>query len=165
MGHDNGVIPQHEAGFEYGHGFVFHGGPVHAVEASYQQQWLWYQGAHVLTLNFNQLYYLPKDWTWAFRVTGARSGFSGTSVDWTPSGSTRLAFPLYRRLSGNLGFAAGSENFAEVDQIGSFAARTYSGGLRYRFSSRQDISGYVASQDRSQHRSQNSYGLSYGIHF
>jgi len=163
--HDNGVIPKNEAFFEYGHGFRFRNEYVQALEASYQQKWLWYRGAHILTLTVSQLYYLPKDWTWTLSVTGARSGFSGGGIDWVPSGSTRLGFPLYRRLSGSLGFAAGSEDFAQVDQVGRFAARTFSGGLRYRFAGSQDISGYIASQDRSQSRTQNSFGLSYGFHF
>jgi hypothetical protein len=37
--------------------------------------------------------------------------------------------------------------------------------LRYRISLRHDISGYVASQDRSQGRTQNSFGMSYGLRF
>ena len=165
VAHDNSVIPQHEAGFEYGHALQLHRKAIRGIEVSYRQHWLWYRGAHVLTIAFNQLYYLPKDWFWGLSITGARSGFAGTGVDWAPSGSTRLGFPLYRRLSGNVAFAVGSENFAQVDQIGRFAARTFSGGIRYRLSSRHDVTGYVASQDRSQHRSQNSFGLSYGFHF
>ena len=163
--HDNGVIPKNEAFFEYGHGFRFHNEHLQALEASYQQKWLWYRGAHILTMTVSQLYYLPKEWTWTLSVTGARSGFSGGGIGWVPSGSTRLGFPLYRRLSGSLGFAAGSEDFAQVDQVGRFAARTFSGGLRYRFARNQDISGYIAAQDRSQSRTQNSFGLSYGFHF
>jgi tetratricopeptide (TPR) repeat protein len=163
--HDNGVIPKNEAFFEYGHGFRFQNEYVQAVEASYQQKWLWYQGPHILTLTVSQLYYFPKEWTWTLSLTGARSGFSGGGIDWVPSGSTRIGFPLYRRLSGNLAFAAGSEDFAQVDQVGRFAARTFSGGLRYRFARNQDISGYIASQDRSKSRTQNSFGLSYGFHF
>jgi hypothetical protein len=72
---------------------------------------------------------------------------------------------LYRRLSGNLSFAVGSENFAQVDQIGRFSAYTFGAGLRYRFTRRQDLSGYVASQQRTQDRTQNSFGLSYGFRF
>ncbi len=81
IAHDNGVIPKRETFFEYGHDFRFHWTVVHGLEASYQQRWLWYEGAHVLTLGLNQIYYLPRDWTWAVTVTGARSGFSGTLVD------------------------------------------------------------------------------------
>jgi hypothetical protein len=112
-----------------------------------------------------QTYYLPRDFTWNVTVTGARSGFASTGVDWAPAGSTRLGFPLYRRLSGNVAFAVGSEDFAQVDQIGRFSARTFGGGLRLRFASNQDISGYIARQNRSQAVIQTSYGVSYGIHF
>jgi Tfp pilus assembly protein PilF len=163
--HDDGIIPRREAGFEYGHGFRFHAGPLRGVEASYQQRWLWYRGAHVLTVGAAQTYYFPRDWTWRLLVSGARSGFGGTGVEWVPSGSARLGFPLYRRVSGNLAFAVGTENFAEIDQIGRFAARTYAGGVRYRFAPKQDVSGYIARQDRSLGRAQTSYGLSYGLRF
>lgn len=161
----NSVIQTNEAFFEYGHGFRFDNSWVRGLEASYQQRWVWYRGAHVLTLSVTQIYYLPRDWTWALTVTGARNGFVGTGIDWVPSGSSKLAFPLYRRLSGNVVFAVGSEDFAQVDQIGRFSARTFAGGLRYRFTDHQDLSGYVASQHRTQNRTQNSFGLSYGFRF
>jgi tetratricopeptide (TPR) repeat protein len=159
------IIPENEAFFEYGHGLAFSNRWVKGVEASYQQHWFWYQGAHVLTLSGTQLYYLPKDWTWFFSVTGARSGFTGTSVGWVPSGYSRLGFPLYRILSGNVTFANGTENFAAIDQIGHFSARTFAGGLKYRLAWNQDISGYAALQKRTGGETQNSFGMSYGFHF
>ena len=164
-GHDNAVIPRGEAFVGYGHGLHFKNAWIRGAELTYQQHWLWYPGAHVLSLNFSQLYYLAKDWTWSLTTTGARSGFSGSGVDWVPSGSTRLGFPLVRGLSGNVSFGVGSEDFAQVDQIGRFSARTYAGGLKYRFAANQDVSGYIAMQDRSNGREQRSFGLSYGIHF
>jgi hypothetical protein len=162
---DHGVIPKGEALIEYGHGFRFPGGFVRGLETSYQQRWLWYEGAHVLTLSLNQIYYLPRDWSWSLTLTGARSGYFAAGVDWVPSGSTRLGFPLCRRVSGHISFGVGSENLAQVDQIGRFAARTYGGGLRYRFAENQDLSGYFAWQDRTQNRRQSSFGMSYGIRF
>lgn len=162
---DHGVIPRTEAFFEYGHSLRFQNQLIRGLEAAYQQHWFWYRGAHVLTTGLSQLLYLPREWTWGLTANGARSGFYGAGIEWVPSGSTRLGFPLYRGLSGNLVFAVGSENFAQVDQIGRFSARTFGGGLRYRVSPRHDISGYVASQDRSQGRTQNSFGMSYGIRF
>jgi tetratricopeptide (TPR) repeat protein len=161
----NGIVPTNEAFFEYGHGLRVANRWIKGFEASYQQRWLWYQGAHVLTLSATQLYYLPGEWTWSLTLTGARSGFANAGIEWVPSGSTRLQFPLHRALTGNVAFANGTENFAQVDQIGHFSARTFAGGLKYRFEARQDISGYVAVQDRTQGRSQNSYGLSYGFRF
>jgi hypothetical protein len=59
----------------------------------------------------------------------------------------------------------GTEDFAQVDQIGSFASQTYGAGLRFRFTARQDITGYAAFQQRTQNRSETSFGFSYGIRF
>jgi len=135
------------------------------VEASYRQRWLWYQGAHILTLSFAQLYYLPRECIMSLTLTGARSGFANAEIEWLPSGSARLEFPLYRQLTANLVFANGAENFVQVDQIGHFSAHTFAGGLKYRLADRQDISGYVAVQNRSQSRTENSFGASYGFRF
>lgn len=162
--HQN-IIPEHEAFFEYGHGRRFSNHWIMGLEASYQQHWFWYEGAHVLTLNCTQLYYLPNDWTWTLSITGARSGFEGTGMEWVPSGYARLGLPIYRGLSGDVTFAVGTENFAQIDQIGHFSARTYAGGLKYRLAPGQDIRGYVAVQDRSAGLTQHSFGLSYGFRF
>jgi tetratricopeptide (TPR) repeat protein len=159
------VVPTSEAFFEYGHAFRIESRLFHGLESSYQQHWFWYHGAHVLTLNTSEIVYLPHEWTWALNVTGARTGFAGTLVEWTPSGWTKLGFPLQRRVTGNIFFGVGSENFAQIDQIGRFSARTLGGGLRYQFAARQDINGYVARQDRNQGQTDTSFGLSYGIRF
>ena len=165
LGHTQGTIPKREGILEYGHGFHLADPWVKGLEASYQQHWFWYDGAHILVLSLAQLYYLPLEWTWSITVTGARSGFTGTGMEWVPSGSTRLEFPLHRRVRANLSFGNGTENFALVDQIGRFSARTYAGGLKYRCGAKQDISGYVAVQDRTGGRTQNSFGVSYGFRF
>ena len=159
------AVPTTEAFFEYGHGFRIENRWFQGLESSYQQHWFWYRGAHVLTLNTSQIVYLPHEWTWALNVTGARTGFVGSPVEWTPSGWTKLRFPLQHRLTGNVFFAVGSENFAQLDQIGRFSAHTFGGGLRYQFGPRQDIDGYVARQNRDQGQTDTSLGLSYGIHF
>jgi tetratricopeptide (TPR) repeat protein len=159
------VVPTNEAFFEYGHAFGIENRWIHGLESSYQQHWFWYQGAHVLTLNTSQIVYLPHEWTWSLNVTGARTGFVSTPVDWTPSGWTKLGFPLQRRVTGNVFFGMGSENFAQIDQIGRFSAHTFGGGLRYQFAARQDITGYVARQYRTHGQTDTSFGLSYGIHF
>ena len=163
--HDNGVIPKSEAFFEYGYGFRLRNLTFRGLETSYRQHWFWYRGAHVLTIGGSDILYLPGDWTWTFTVTGARSGFAGTGIEWLPSGATKLAFPLMHRLTGSVGFGVGSEDFAQVDQIGHFSAHTFVGGLRYRLTENQDITGYVAAQERSEGRTQSSFGLNYGIHF
>jgi Tfp pilus assembly protein PilF len=164
-GHDNGVVPGSETFFEYGHGFRFHNVWIRGLESSYQQRWVSFRDAKVLALNNTQLLYLPRDWTWTLSVTGARSVFSGTRAEWRPSGVTRLAFPLQRRLTANTFFAVGSETFAVVDQVQSFSARTFGGGLRLRLNAVQDLSVYIARQDRSTDRTQTSFGVSYGIRF
>ena len=169
-GHDNGVIPETEAFFELDHGFkISEDKPLRGVEVIYGQHWYWYTFARILTTNETAIVYLPRDWTWSIELTEARSHFSDTNIDWRPSGQTRLSFPLAhwseRELSGNVFFAVGTEDFAQVDQIGSFASQTYGGGLRFRFTPRQDVTAYGAFQQRTQDRAQTSFGFSYGIRF
>jgi hypothetical protein len=152
--------------FGYGHGLRLDNPFIRGIEASYDQHWYWYSTARILTLGGTALVYLPRDWTWLLSINAARSAFSGVpGHDWQPNGRTRLGFPLARRLSGNLMFAVGSESFAEIDQTGRFAARTFGGGLRLALNHTQDITGYVAAQDRSQGRSETSGGVSYGFRF
>jgi tetratricopeptide (TPR) repeat protein len=169
-GHDNGVIPETEAFFELDHGFkISEDRPIRGIEVIYGQHWYWYTTARILTTNETAIVYLPRDWTWSIRLTEARSHFSATGMDWKPSGLTRLSVPLahwsQRELTGNVFFAVGTEDFAQVDQIGSFASQTYGGGLRFRFTARQDVTAYGAFQQRTQDRAQTSFGLSYGIRF
>jgi tetratricopeptide (TPR) repeat protein len=169
-GHDNGVIPETEAFFELDHGFkISEDKPLRGIEVIYGQHWYWYAFARILTTNETAIVYLPRDWTWSIELTEARSHFSDTNIDWRPSGQTRLSFPLAhwseRELSGNVFFAVGTEDFAQVDQIGSFASQTYGGGLRFRFTPRQDVTAYGAFQQRTQDRAQTSFGFSYGIRF
>lgn len=165
VANSNIIIPEHELQIEVGQGFTFSSNFIKGFEASFQQHWFWYEGAHVLTLRATQLYYLPNDWSWSLSLTAARSGFSGAGIQWSPSGCSRLNFPIRRGVSGNLIFANGTENFAAIDQIGHFSARTFAGGLTFHYSDRQYIGGYIALQKRSQQRTQNSFGMSYGLHF
>ncbi len=169
-GHDNGVIPKSEAFFEYNHGFrVSEESWVRGLEFTYGQHWFWYEGVGILALNESAIVYLPRDWTWSLAFTEARSRFSGSGVAWKPSGNARLGFPVAnwgaQSLFGNVVFAIGSENFAQVDQIRSFASQSFGGGLRYLFTARQDVSAYSFYQKRTHGRTQTSFGLSYGIHF
>ena len=170
IGHDNAVIPKSEAFFDLDHGWkVSEANFVRAVEFDYGQHWYWYQAARILTLNGTAIVSFPKEWTLSLGATGARSAFSGTGAEWRPSGIGRLGFPLThwgeRGLSGNIFFAAGTENFAQVDQVGRFASQTYGGGLRFQLSARQDVTGFAGYQKRTQNRTDTSFGLSYGIHF
>ena len=170
IGHDNAVIPKSEAFFDLDHGWkISEANFVRAVEFDYGQHWYWYRAARILTLNGTTIVSFPQEWTLSLGATGARSAFSGTGAEWRPSGIGRLGFPLThwgdRGLSGNIFFAAGTENFAQVDQVGRFASQTYGGGLRFQLSARQDVTGYAAYQKRTQNRTDTSFGLSYGIHF
>lgn len=169
-GQDNAVIPKSEAFFDLDHGWkISETTFVRGVELAYGQHWYWYQGSRILTLNGTAIVYLPDEWTISLTAIGARSIFSGTSAEWRPSGVTRLGFPLLRRadrqLTGNVFYAAGTENFAQVDQIGRFASQTYGGGLRFQITAHQDVRGYASYQKRTQDRTEKSFGLSYGICF
>ena len=170
VGHDHAVIPKSEAFFDLNHGWkTSETNLVRGVEFTYGQHWYWYQSSRILALNGTAVVYLPREWTLSLGATGARSAFSGTGAEWRPSGITRLAFPMARRdekrLSGNVFFAAGTENFAQVDQLGKFASQTYGGGLRFQMTARQEVTAYGAYQKRAPDRTDTSFGLSYGIHF
>jgi len=170
IGHDNAVIPKSEAFFDLDHGWkIGEANLVRGLEFVYGQHWYWYQSPRILTLTGTTIVYLPREWTLSLGATGARSAFSGTAAEWRPSGITRLAFPLAgwgaKRLSGNVLFAAGTEDFAQVDQIGRFASQTYGGGLRFQITTRQDVTGFGSYQKRTQDRRDAAFGLSYGIHF
>ncbi len=169
-GHDNAVIPKSEAFFDVNHGWkTGETNFLRGVEFDYRQHWYWYQTFRILTLNGTTIIYLPRDFTLSLGATGVRSTFSGTAAEWRPSGMTRLGFPLAnggeKRLSGSIFFAAGTEEFAQIDQIGRFASQTYGGGLRFQINARQDVTGYASYQKRTQDRTDTSFGLSYGIHF
>jgi tetratricopeptide (TPR) repeat protein len=169
-GHDNAVIPKSEAFFDVSHGWkVSETNFLRAVEFVYGQHWYWYQASKILTLNGTTIVYLPRDATLSLGATGIRSTFSGTGAEWRPSGIARLGFPLAnwgeQRLSGSVFFAAGTEDFAQIDQIGRFASQTYGGGLRFQINARQDVTGYASYQKRTQDRTDTGFGLSYGIRF
>lgn len=169
-GRDNAVIPRSEAFFDIDHGFrTSETGWARSVELAYGQHWYWYRDARILALSQTTTLYLPDEWTWTARVTEARSHFSNTGAEWKPSGLAKVNFPLLRRSGGSMGggifFAAGTENFAQVDQIGSFASQTYGGELKWRFGGRQEATAYSAYQKRTQGRTETSFGFSYGIRF
>lgn len=166
VGRDQDVVAQGEAFYEYGRGWrISRTAFVRGMEASFQQRWLWFTDARVLTLTPAVIVYLPRDWTWTLRGTAARSRFTGTAAEWQPSGMTRLSFPVAQRVTANVFFAVGTENFAQADQVGRFSARTWGGGARFQCTRRQDASFYVAYQDRSRGQTQTSFGLAYGIRF
>lgn len=163
---DQGIIPRSEAFFELGKGFQSRGlGPVRGVELLYQQRWLWFRDARVLAFSPGAVLYLPKDWTWLFRVSAARNHLTGSDIQWQPSGWTKLSFPITRHIGSHLLFGSGTENFGLVDQIGQFSARNWGTGLNFRLSSGQEVSMYGSFQSRSQGKSQTSFGVNYGIRF
>ena len=160
------IIPRNEAFFELGRGFQSRGlGPVRGVELLYQQRWLWYRDARVLALSPGAILYLPKDWTWLFRVSAARSYLTGSGIEWQPSGLTRLSFPINRHIGSHVFFGTGTENFGLLDQIGRFSARAWGSGLRFRLGPGQEVSTYGSFQSRSEGRTQTSFGVNYGVRF
>jgi hypothetical protein len=170
IGHDNGVIPKSEAFFDYDKGWrLTHGALLHGLEIDYGQHWYWYSTGRILTINELTTFYLPRAWTWSLGLTGARSDFPQSETEWRPSGVTRIGFPIVGndqpRLQGNLLFAKGTENFAQVDQIGHFSSQTYGGGLRWQLTDRHYVTGVAAYQQRTQDRSEISFGFTYGIRF
>ncbi len=167
---DQGIVPRSEAFFEYGRGWrLSETGFLRGLETSGGPHWFWYSTARILTVSGTTLLYLPHEFSWSVALTGARSRFPAIPAEWRPSGTTRLNFPLAsfgeRRLSGNVFFAAGTENFASVDQLGRFSSHTYGGGLRFRFTARQDVTAYSGYQKRTQGRTDTAFGWSYGIRF
>lgn len=170
IGHDNAVIPRSEVFWSIDRGWkTSDTRPVRGVEFAFGQHWFWYESARILTLNGTMIFYLPRDWMLSIGATGARSAFSASDSEWKPSETAKLDIPFARwgdkQLSGNLLFAAGTEDFAQVDQIGRFASQTYGSGLRFKMSSRQEITEYVTYQKRTQDRSDIGFGLSYDIRF
>ena len=167
---DNAVVPRAEVFFAADRGWaVSHTTILRGIELTYGQHWYWYAAARILTLDETALVYFPREWTWSIRVTQARSQFSAMPADWKPSGMTRLGFPIAhagaRSLSGNIFFAAGAEDFAQISQIGSFSSQTYGGGFRLQLNARQDITGYAGYQRRTQNHMDTNFGVSYGIRF
>jgi tetratricopeptide (TPR) repeat protein len=169
-GNAQGIIPGAETYFEYDRGFnVSDRAALRGIETTYNQHWLWYDGAHILVLTGTVAADLARDCRWTFSANEARSGFAGTPVAWEPSGYTRLDFSLpdvrAEKFLPNLTFAVGSENFSEVDQVRAFASRTYGGGFRLGLSARQFMNFYFAWQDRNGGNSEGIYGASYGVRF
>jgi hypothetical protein len=170
VAHDNSVIPKSEAFFAFDRGLTNRDAKIlRGVEFQYGQHWYWYEAARIVTLNGATVLYFPRDWSFTIAGTGARSAFSGTGVEWRPSGSAKLAFPLLSwntaRLSGNILFGAGTENFASSDQIGAFASQTYGGGLRFDYSSRLSLGFSYSYQRRTQNRTDSYTGFSYAYRF
>ena len=170
IGHDSAIIPRSEAFFDLDRGWrLSEDRALRGIEATYEQHWYWYSAARIFTLSGGALVYLPRDWTWSINVRGVRNSFPGLPVGWKPSGTSTLNFPLSqwkeRALSGNALFAVGSEDFALIDQLGSFASQTYGGGLRFQLSAMQDVTGYASFQQRTQDRTDTTFGFSYGLRF
>jgi len=161
-----GIIARNEVFYDYNRGVrISETAPLRGLEWNFAQRWLWFDGAQIMTLTPAAIFYLPRDWTFTLQTTAARSRFAGTGVEWRPSGLARLTFPVHPRVTLNSFFAVGTENFSRVDQVGRFSARTWGGGGKWQFTPRQDLACYALYQDRSQRRSQTSFGMSYGFRF
>lgn len=170
IAHDRAVIPHSEAFFGVDRGLkISKTSFVRGLEFSYDQHWYWYQSTRILALNGAAIFYLPSDCTFTLTAVGARSAFSGTGAEWKPSEMARTEFPVARwggkHLFGNLLFAVGTEDFAEVDRIDRLAAQTYESGVRFQMTARQGVSEYVSYQKRTGNRTDIGFGVSYDVHF
>ena len=168
--HDSGIVAKGEAFFNYDRGIhISKEGFVRGMEASFGPHWYWFRDARVLTLTSDVLLYLPREWTWEVAGIAARSHFSGTPADWQPSGMSRVSLPLgriaARQISGNVFYQLGAEDFAQVDQIGSFSAHTYGGGTKFELTQHQAFNFFAAYQKRTNGQTQTSYGAGYDLHF
>jgi tetratricopeptide (TPR) repeat protein len=167
--HDNGVIPKHEFITDYDRGWRLGSPQIRGFEIECMQHWYWYTTAQILTINETATVYLPDGWMWSLGFTAARSSFYGSGTGWRPSGMSRLNFPILGKSSpslfGKLFFAAGTENFSRVDQIGHFSSQSYGGGVRFQFTNSQNVTGTAAFQKRTGGRTATSFGLQYGIRF
>ncbi len=159
------IIPVRDALVEYGHGLQLTNRVIRGLESTYQQHWIRYRGARVLAFDTNQIVYLPHEWTWAVSITGARTCFLDAKCGLEPSGTTKLTFPITLNLAGNLVFAVGSENFAQLNQIGRVSAHSYGGGIRYHLTASQDVIASLAIQKRQFGQMQTNLGMTYGIRF
>jgi hypothetical protein len=170
VAHDAGIVPQHEFFFDYDRGWSLGSQSlIRGVEIETGPHWYWYRAARILTINETVILYLPNSWMWSFGLTTARSAFFTSRSEWRPSGMSRLTFPIIGghlpRLTGNAFFAAGTENFSRVDQIGHFSSQTYGGGLRLELTRYQNVTGTAAYQKRTQDRTETGFGFQYGIRF
>ena len=170
MAHDRGIIPKSEAFFSYDRGIhVSKSGFLRGMEASFGPHWYWYRDARVLTLTSDVLLYLPREWSWEVTGIAARSRFSGTPANWQPSGMSRVNLPLgriaSRRISGNVFYQLGAEDFAQVDQISSFSAHSYGGGTKLELTPHQAFNFFAAYQKRTNGQTQTSFGAGYEFHF
>ena len=163
---DQDIVPRTELQFEYGHTFRLESkGPVRGIEATWDQRWMWYQDASVMILSPGAVFYLPNDWLWLVRVAANRVSITGAETEWRASGWTQLTIPLHPKVDGFVMLAIGAENYGYRDQIIGFTARTGGGGLRWRFASGQEVSGFGQYQSRSNGQTQTSVGASYAIRF
>jgi tetratricopeptide (TPR) repeat protein len=167
---DSGIVAKSEAFFNYDRGIhVSKTRFVRGLEATFGPHWYWFSGARVLTLTSDVLLYLPREWTWEVTGIAARSHFSGTPANWQPSGMSRVNLPLgriaSRRISGNVFYQLGAEDFAQLDQIASFSAHTYGGGTKFELTPHQAFNFFAAYQKRTNGQTQNSFGAGYDLRF
>lgn len=165
FGNRQDAVSRYDQFIAYDHGFRLHAGFLRGFEVSAEQHSLWFTATQVTLFGGTVIVYLPRDWQWSLTSYAARSHFDLAGNSWTPSGTARISFPVTRWLRANGSYSVGSEDFSNIDQIGRFSAHTYGGGARFQVTKFQDISMYGAWQDRTQNRTQTSFGVSYGIRF
>lgn len=165
-GPSNPVAARGEGFAEFDHGFdVSETGLIRGIEVDYRQSWLWFPNSRAAVFTPGLIFYLPKDCMFLVRAYQARIDVkSPQSVSWTTSASARLMLPLSTRLTGDVFYANGAENFTLADQVGQFSAQTYGGGARYRMG-QHEFGTHLYHQNRTQRRTQTTVSLSYVYRF
>jgi hypothetical protein len=108
--------------------------------------------------------YFPRDWALTVRAGSIRTSIAGASK-WTPSGGAKLNIPLTRRLSVSPGVAFDSE-VSDVVQISSISSRGFGTGARYWLTRGTSVGAYYFRVlYGANHLANNSYGVSYALHF
>lgn len=159
------ILARREVAGEFGYAFRIANRLFRGAEVSARQRGLWFDAAHVAVTTAAALVYLPRDWTFLVRLSGSRSSFAATGVEWQPSGAVRLAFPVAKRIEGRASFGLGAENYSNAEQIGHFFARQFGAGARLLVGPSQDLIVNVARQFRSRGVTQASVEVGYAVRF
>jgi len=162
---DAGIVPRAQLQLGYDRGIRLHSGAVRGLELTYDQKWVWYRGVRSTNFAPAALLQLSRNWSWLLGVSTARTVLEAGTPSWSRAARTRLAFPLYRRCTGQVIFASGAENFGTLDQILFRASRAAAGGLKFHIAPGQEISTLISYQWINGGRSQISTGLTYAVRF
>jgi hypothetical protein len=144
-----------------------HRGAIRGLEANFNVTKRGYDfspATNIWLVNPTVVVYLPRDWALTLRAGAIRTSIAGVS-EWTPSGGAKLTIPLTRRLSISPGVAFDSE-FSDVLQNGSISSREFGAAARYWLTRRTSAGVYYFRVLYGvNHLANDSYGVSYALHF